>query len=204
MPDPDFTSGDQLQRYNLEVPLESQEQAKSAIAALEAQDLKVEITLDTDADRRAALRVDMRDELEATILGPGNVGPHTKAQTRGIAKWGSVSVLVGAFVMFLIGLVVWRSVTGLILMPIIGAVAGLVFGFVAGGFAEPRRLREGYADSEKGPVLGIHSSSTEELDRAVEILRGKGIHRVDPVDAAGRPVGLPTKDTRPLRGDTPT
>jgi hypothetical protein len=90
-----------------------------------------------------ALRQEQRDEVESTMVGAGNVGPFTKGMSRGMSIWIPVSTIVGA----LLGLALVPLVMedGVILMMIIGAVAGATFGFVAGGFVGSRRRGEGDA-----------------------------------------------------------
>jgi hypothetical protein len=204
MPDPDTTGQDSLKQHNLEVTLTDPGQAQAAVDSLRKADLEIDITVDSEEDKRAAMRGDMRDELEATLMGPGNVGPQTKAQTRGILKWVAIAGGTGALVMFLIGLMVWRTPVGLLSTAAIGATAGSVFGYVIGGFLGPRKHVEGYTDAEEKPVIGVHSDDREAVQQAQQILADVDSDRVDRVGPTGRPLGPPSKDTRPVRGETPT
>ena len=204
MPDPHSTQEDSLKQHNLEVTVERPEQVAEVVQSLKDSGVAADVTVDKDEDQRAALRGDMRDEVEATFIGPGNVGPWTKAQSKGIVKWVVIGTAVGAIGMFLIGLLVWPSATGLVNSAAIGATAGATFGFVIGGFLGPRKYGEGHPDAETRSVVGIHADSAQEVEKADRLVRGGDVARVDRVDAAGRPVGPPSKDTRPLRGDTPT
>lgn len=204
MPDPDFTRDDSLTEHNLEITLENAEQAQAVVESLTSADLNARVTLDAEEDKRASLRGDMRDELEATVMGPGSVGPQTKAQTKGIVKWVSICGLTGAAALFLMGLVAWPSTTGLLASTGIGFFAGATFGFVIGGFLGPRKHNEGHTEAESRPVIGVHASDSAALDEAEKVLQGVDVARTDRVNASGRPVDSPSKDTRPLRGETPT
>lgn len=204
MPDPDFARQDSLTEHNLEITLEDDEQAQAAVESLKDAGLDARVTLDAEEDKRASLRGDMRDELEATVMGPGSVGPQTKAQTKGIVKWVSICGVTGAIALFLVGLVAWPSTTGLLSSGAIGLTGGAVFGFVIGGFLGPRKHNEGYTEAESRPVVGVHAHDPAALDEAEKLLQGVDVARSDRVNANGRPVDSPSKDTRPLRGETPT
>jgi hypothetical protein len=154
----------------------------------------------------------MRDEVEATVAGPGNIGPFTKGMTRGIALWVPVFTVAGAAVGVVLALLpwasgmstVWRIVAGLL----IGAAAGATAGFVIGGGFRPRQEEEGAEfASERGWVVGLHTDDLETAERAERRLREQGADRVDRADASGYPVAIRSRErdtTRPVRGDVPT
>lgn len=205
MPDPDSpTPQDSLKQHNLEVTAPDQGEARKTVDSLQESGVDAEITVDAEEDKRAALRADMRDEIEASVMGPGNVGPQTKGQTKGIVKWVTIFTAVGAGLLFVVGLLVWPSPTGLLASAAIGAAAGATFGYVMGGFLGPRKHSEGHPDAESRPVVGVHADTPEEIEKAEGVLGDRDVSRADRVDAAGRPAGPPSKDTRPVRGDTPT
>ena len=93
-----------------------------------------------------ALRQEQRDEVESTMVGAGNVGPFTKGMSQGMAIWIPISTVVGALIGLALAPLVLEDRS--VLMVIIGAVAGAVFGFTAGGFVGSRRRGEGDARSD--------------------------------------------------------
>lgn len=191
--------------YNLEATFETSSQAQRA--ADDLSDLDVAVTIGT-ADERASVRSEMRDELEGAVAGPGNVGPFTKAMTRGILKWVPIGTLLGAVAGFLVGLLPWgygRVVT-LVVTTVAGAVAGATAGFVAGGATRPRTEHEGEVlASERGVVLGVHTDAAALMERAERALARHGPARIGRVDRDGRPLRASSPGvTRPVRGEVPT
>jgi hypothetical protein len=197
--------------HNVEAIFSSEEAARAAATTME-REFDGEVTRDTVLDHRAALRAEMRDEVEATVVGPGNVGPFTKGMTRGIALWVPVCTVAGAVLGVVLALLpwasgmstVWRIVAGLL----IGAAAGATTGFVVGGGFRPRQEEEGAEfASERGWVVGLHTDDLATAERAERGLREQGAERVDRADAAGYPVAIRSRErdtTRPVRGDVPT
>src|ERR687891_1807635 len=78
-------------------------------------------------DRRGALRGEMADELESTVVGPGSVGPFTKSMSKGLARWVPLGTVLGVIGGALLGLLPWPG--GLDVVP------RLILGAVIGGFA---------------------------------------------------------------------
>jgi hypothetical protein len=197
--------------HNVEAVFTTEERARAAADALQ-QEFPGEVTRDATVDRRAALRAEMRDEVEAAVVGPGNVGPFTKSMTRGIALWVPVATVIGAAVGVGLAMLPWaaglstvaRVVTGLV----IGAVAGATAGFVIGGGFRPRREEEGEElAGERGWIVGLHTDDLQVAERAERRLREAGAERVDRADARGYPVAIRSRDrdeTRPVRGEVPT
>ena len=204
MPDPDFEHEDALKEHNLEVTLTEEGQSSDVVEAVQATGLDADITVDAEEDKRAAMRADMRDEVEAAVMGPGSVGPQTKAMTKGIVKWVTICTIVGTVSSLLLGLLAWPSTTALITSAVVGAAAGATFGFVIGGFLGPRQHDEGRTDAESKSVVGIHSDDPEEIEKAERAVSELQTARTDRVGVTGRPVDKASKDTRPLRGEPPT
>jgi hypothetical protein len=198
-------------QHNVEAIFSSEEAARAAARTLE-REFEGVVTRDSEMDQRAALRAEMRDEVEATVVGPGNIGPFTKGMTRGIALWVPVCTVAGAVLGVVLALLpwasgmsmVWRIVAGLL----IGAAAGATAGFVIGGGFRPRQEEEGAEfASERGWVVGLHTDDLETAERAERRLREQGADRVDRADASGYPVAIRSRErdsTRPMRGDVPT
>lgn len=89
--------------YNVEAVFADPATAKSASGAV-GSETGASVTIQGE-DATAAVRAEMRDELEATVVGAGNVGPFTKGMTRGLAKWVPIATLIGAAVGALIALI---------------------------------------------------------------------------------------------------
>lgn len=163
-------------------------------------------SLDSETDERAVLRAEMRDEVESTVAGPGNVGPFTKSMTRGILAWVPMGALAGAVLGALLALAPWGGWLSLglrlVLGVAIGGFAGATAGFVAGGFVRSRRDREGQIlDAEAGSIVSVRTTSPDEARRARELLEAGDPMRIDEA-AEGSPVGPSSKEkTKPVSGD---
>lgn len=203
--------GERTHEHNIEATFANERDARAAAESLR-REFDGEVTRDTVLDERVALRAEMRDELEATVAGAGNVGPFTKSMTRGIALWVPVCAGAGALLGVVLALLpwasgmsaVWRIVAGLV----IGGVAGATTGFVVGGGFRPRQEEEGAEfASERGSVVGFHTDDLQTAERVERRLREVGAERVDRADASGYPVAIRSRErdvTRPVRGDVPT
>jgi hypothetical protein len=203
--------GERTHQHNVEATFSSEREAAAAADMLR-REFDGRVTRDSALDERAALRAEMRDEVEATVVGPGNVGPFTKGMTRGIALWVPVGAVAGAVLGVALALLpwasgmstVWRIVAGLV----IGGLAGATAGFVIGGGFRPRKEGEGAElASEAGPIVGFHTDDLATAERAERRLAEVGAERVDRADEAGYPVAIHSRErdeTRPVRGDVPT
>jgi hypothetical protein len=203
--------GERAHQHNVEATFSNERDARAGAETLR-REFDGNVTLDSALDERAALRAEMRDEVEATVVGPGNVGPFTKGMTRGIALWVPAGTLAGAVLGVALALLpwasgmstVWRIVAGLI----IGGVAGATAGFVIGGGFRPRKEGEGAElAGEDRPVVGFHTDDLATAERAERRLAEVGAERVDRADEAGYPVAIHSRErdeTRPVRGDVPT
>ena len=86
--------------------------------------------------RSASMRAEMREEVEHTVLGPGNVGPLTREQARSVAYWTVICTLVGAVVALPLAFLPFVDAsTGMkvLVVALIGAACGATFGFMLGG-----------------------------------------------------------------------
>jgi hypothetical protein len=203
--------GERAHQHNVEAAFSSEGDARAAAEMLR-REFEGSVTRDSGLDERAALRAEMRDEVEAAVVGPGNIGPFTKGMTRGIALWVPVGAVIGAVLGVALAMLpwasgmstVWRVVAGLV----IGGVAGATAGFVIGGGFRPRKEREGAElASEGSSIVGFHTDDLVTAERAERRLAEVGAKRVDRADEAGYPVAIDSRardETRPVRGDVPT
>jgi len=186
-----------MDQFNLAATFSSEEDAQEAERRL--KDLPVQVTR-TAEDHVAAIKGEMHEEVESTVVGAGNVGPFTKGQSRGIAKWTPLAAGAGALIMLPLAFVVWPSMLGFILLPVIGAAAGATIGFVAGGSFNPKYHDEPRLVAEKGPTVGVHASDEEPLQSAREILHEVGAVAVWDVGPDGLAAGSSSESARrPVR-----
>lgn len=158
---------------------------EAAEAAGRAVDHDGPVRVGDPLDRVAALSGEMREELDHTIAGPGNVGPFTEEMSKGM----SVGVLAGGLIGLVLalpfaaidfgGMAAW---TRLLVVALAGALAGGTAGWVIGGGFGAKRDDEALA-AEHGVTVSVPASVPAE--RALVASRPV---RVDLVDAEGRAI----------------
>ena len=184
----------------------SRAQAERAATTIRRQGF--EPFIDEPADERAVLRAEMRDEVESTVVGAGNVGPFTKSMTKGIVAGVPVATLIGAILGGLVALIPWgfgmSTALRVVLGIGIGGFAGTVVGFMLGGFVKSRMDREGEGllDAEAGSIVSIETTTPDEARRVRELLETGDPVRIDET-AHGVPVG-PSSDekAKPVSGES--
>ena len=92
------------------------------------------------ADRQVASQHEMEQEGRAITAGPGVVGTKSQMQGAGIGLF--LGALAGGVVGLIAGLLLFEG-GAVIITLVVGAVAGLVFGFTAGGFLGPVKKLDG-------------------------------------------------------------
>src|SRR5262245_18960476 len=100
------------------------------------------IRIAASLDRVVALAGEMREEMDHTLAGPGNVGPFTQEMQRGM----TVGAITGAVIGFVIALPFaaipfgdWSVLIRLLVVAIVGlALGGTVGWIVGGGFGADR------------------------------------------------------------------
>lgn len=149
----------------------------------------------------------MRDEVESTVVGPGNVGPFTKSMTKGIVAGVPTAAVIGAILGALIGLLPWgfglNTVVRVVLGVAIGGFAGATVGFMLGGFVKSRMDREGEGrlDAEAGSIVSVRAASPGEAERVRAFLETGDPVRIDE-SAHGAPVGPSSEEkAKPVSGD---
>jgi F0F1-type ATP synthase assembly protein I len=148
-----------------------------------------------------SLKSEMREELEHTIAGPGNIGPFTKEMTKGIVVGVTLGVIVGFVVTVPLGLVPFPTVglgLRLVIAGFVGAFAGATVGFVDGGGFAAKGPLEPLA-AERGTPVVIDVRTPDEVRRATDAFRRHGAIRVDLTTADGTPVTTLTTEEEELR-----
>jgi hypothetical protein len=83
-----------------------------------------------------ALRAEMREEADNTIVGPGPVGPFTKEMTKGIVALVVLGGIVGGLVCLPLGLLHFAGLSlaaRLVIAGLVGVFTGSTVGFMVGG-----------------------------------------------------------------------
>ena len=170
--------------------------ARRAVAQIERSGFARRVSLGTNDDKRDVLRAEMRDEVERTTMGPGNVGPFTPSMRKGLHVGLPLGTAVGAVLGVLLGLIPMGSLTEGVSLPlrlVIGAVAGAAAGatlaFVAFPAVKAGRDQEGVErmPAERGVTVAVECDEPAEVERATELLRQGGPERVDVVNPEGGP-----------------
>lgn len=196
------------QQYSLAATFPDAASAERAAAVVRDEERAASVAVGTRGAEREALYAEMRDEVEATVVGAGNVGPFTKGMTKGIVTWVPIGTIAGALIGLLFGFVPWPNVgTGLrfVIWAVAGAFAGATAGFVVGGLAKPREEEEGEElEAEAGVNVSVVSQDPAVLERVRSILERHGASRVQALGPGG-PRGPSDEDaTRPVRGESPS
>ena len=170
---------------------ESEATARAAAGAL--RDAGIATDNDTASDEVASLRGEMSEEMQHTIVGPGNFGPFTKEMTRGIVKGTILWTFVGAIVGLPFGLIDFLTLSlgfRLGIAAAVGALMGAGVGFYAGGAFRWNRDVGGDAvtkqlAAERGVTLGVWADSDPEVERAAQVLEDFNPIRLDRVTPEG-------------------
>jgi hypothetical protein len=170
----------------------NQEQAEQVAGELREQ--RGAVTIGAREDHVAAVGAEQREEAEGTIMGPGNFGPMTKSQNRGVVTLVPILAIAGAAIMALITYFVWNSTTGAIWGGIIGAVAGATLGFVAGGAFAPKYLDEPRLAAEEGVTISLDATDPNDAERLKDALRRKGAMKAFVVATSGGPLRPSSED----------
>jgi len=93
-------------------------------------------------DRVVSVQAEMHDEMQKTIMGPGNVGPFTKEMTKGMTLGVAISGVIGALMALpfaTIGFGGWPLWLRALVLICVGAIIGATVGWVIGGGFGARR-----------------------------------------------------------------
>lgn len=148
-----------------------------------------------------SLKSEMREELDHTMAGPGNIGPFTKEMTKGIVVGVVLGVVVGFVVSVPLGFLPFPDVglgARLLIAGLVGAFAGSTIGFVDGGGLAAKGPAEPLA-AERGTPVVVDVRTPDEVRRATEAFRHHSPIRVDLTTADGRPITTMTNEEEELR-----
>ena len=153
-----------------------------------------------DADARVtAMKAEMREEIDNTIVGAGSVGPFTKEMTKGIVRQTVVWTIALAVLGTLLALFDWPGSSlqfgsRLAIAALVGAATGATVGFVWGGARGGSRepSRDGLA-AERGVSVAASVPDTLAAD-AVRVMRAAQPIRLDLGTLDGTPISTLTTE----------
>ena len=146
-------------------------------------------------DEVASLKAEMREEMQHTTAGAGNVGPFTKEMTKGLSTGTIAGIVIGALLALPLGFIEWASiglVPRLLIAAAVGAAAGATVGFMAGGFAAKGPGIP--LAAERGTTVTIDVHTPEEIERVTEAMRRHDPIRIDLATAGGDAVSTLTTE----------
>lgn len=154
-----------------------------------------------DEDEVASLKAEMREELDNSVVGAGNVGPFTKEMTKGLLVGTILGVVAGFVVTVPLGFVPLGSIgllPRLLIAAIIGGFAGATMGFVAGGGLGAKGPAQPLA-AERGITVSVQVASAEEATEVAEAMREHDPIRIDLTTAEGEPITVVTTEEEEMR-----
>lgn len=175
--------------------------AKSAADAVRGAGVdQTRIRVGDQSAEVAALRGEMREEMEHTMVGPGNVGPFTKEMSKGVVGGVVIGTVIGVVVCLPLALIEFADVSlpgRLLIAAIVGAFAGATLGFVMGGGLGAKGPGEPLA-AERGVTVAVEASDPEEAARVADVLKEREPIRLDAMLADGQPADtVTTEEDRP-------
>jgi uncharacterized membrane protein len=140
----------------------------------------------------------MFDEVEQSVMGPGNVGPFTKEMSKAMVPATIIGAIVGAVIALpfaaigFFDLDLWAR---LLILVVVGAAVGATFGFQLGGMYGAKRPEEPLG-AERGVTIAIDDAPPP----AIDALQAMHPIRLDLVEEHGRPTGTVTTDEQDAPG----
>ncbi len=158
----------------------SERAARRAVRALEAAGIDPsEIRIDAPQDDRDELKAEQHDEVSFREVAPGV--PGTGVTLRAALGGSVVGIPVGAILGLVIGFIAFRThFLGVIACMIGFGAAGwvaMVLWAVYSAASEKQEATENELDTQV--VVGVHTNDKAEIERAQMILRGTDPHRLD-------------------------
>lgn len=148
-----------------------------------------DVTVDRGQDDVAALRGEMRQEIEDTVAGPG-VGSVTREMRQGFVLTIPIGAIAGAVLGILLGLLPFGGSLGLRLAigAVVGAVAGSVAAFVMGGALGAKSPAVPLA-ADRGVTVRVACWDADQASLVAERLSALNPVRVDLLTAFDQPSG---------------
>ena len=151
-------------------------------------------------DEVASLKAEMREEMQHTTVGAGNVGPFTKEMTKGVSVGTVIGAAAGAVLALPLGLIEWEPI-GLVLRLLIaaavGAATGATVGFMAGGFTAKGPGIP--LAAERGTTVVVEVATPEEIERVTDAMRQHDPIRIDLTTSGGDAVSTLSTEEEELR-----
>lgn len=160
------------------------------------------------SDTIASLQDEMREEMEHTFAGPGNVGPFTKEMSKGLVRWTPVWTVAFMAVAVPLAFIPFAGLSFLTRLAIVEAVAlvtgstiGFMWGMIVGAGrkgVEGVDRRETDLAAERGIVVGA-TVDEGTAERVADAMAAAGPIRLDVSGMEGQPLStLATEeDPRP-------
>jgi hypothetical protein len=165
---------------------ESEHSARDAAAAARSAGAPPDdIHVSEPLDRVVSVQGEMREEMDRTIAGPGNVGPFTPQMAKGMAVGAVIGALIGLLLALPVAVIDfggWPAWLRLIVVAVAGITAGATVGWVVGGGFGAERPDDSLA-AEHGVTVSV--PATPEIETA---LVQSHPMRVDLVSDDGTPV----------------
>jgi hypothetical protein len=178
-----------MERRQVIAVYRDEQQARRVVDALERDAVAGEVHIGEQADEQQALRNEMQEEMEHTVVGPGNVGPFTKEAAKGAGVGTMGAAVFGALAALPFGLLefgptLWQR---FLVAAAVGAVAGATVGFVAGGGLAAVGPAEPLA-AERGVTVAVTVPRGDATEQVARLLAQGEPLRLDVVDEDGRVV----------------
>lgn len=137
----------------------------------------------------AAMKAEMREQADNTIVGPGNVGPFTKEMAKGVVVWVTVGALLGGLLVLPLGFIEFFDLplgVRLLIAAAVGVATGSTIGFVAGGGLAAEGGYDPLA-AEEGVTVAV-AVPAEVASEVVRVMRSCHPLRLDLGSLEGAPV----------------
>lgn len=165
------------------------------------------IRVDDAGARVESMKAEMREEIDNSFIGPGNVGPFTKEMSKGIVRQTTVWTVAGAVLGCLLAFFDWPGSdldfgARLVIAALVGAATGATIGFVWGGARGAMREPSGHnLAAERGVSVAV-SAPGPKAPEVVRIMRSAKPIRLDLGSLEGDPIAtIETDEERPMATD---
>lgn len=159
------------------------------------------------ADHVASLHDEMREEMEHTFVGPGNVGPFTKEMTKGMVRWTPAWTLLFMVLAVPVAFIPFADLSFWVRLAIVEAVAvatgatiGFMVGLILGGGEADKGIdrQERALAAERGVVVGVTVDELE-AERVADAMATADPIRLDISGMEGQPLSTLATEEDPRR-----